>query len=578
MELDKKALLSQLNEAAKLLEVVGDPYRARAFANAARSLDDTRDDLAALIDAGEIDRLKGVGKTLAAELVAYRQAGQLPVLTELHAQVPVGVRGLLAVRGLGAKKVATLWHHDIDSVEALVAAIENGDLAAIKGFGGKSAATIGDAARFALEAKKRMRRDTAEHLAERLTAELQTALPELRLEPIGSLRRGLETVGDIDLLAANVSFAALEAALLTLGTQEDVTPPRIRVRYDDHDAEVFLTEPDVWGAALAVGTGDAAFRERLMARAAERGYTLSMAGSRAGLFRGDERIATPTEAALFAHLELPHLPPELRDAEAPQPSAPPTDLVTVDAIRGVVHNHSHWSDGQHSLRDMVAAARERGYRYLAMADHSKSSYYAGGLSVERLEHQAAEIAEIRAELRAEASDFTLLHGVEVDIMSDGSLDYDDEVLATLDYTVVSVHQNFTLSRAKQTERIVRAVRNPYATILGHATGRVLLRRPGYDVDVEAVIEACAETGTVVEINANPRRLDLDWRWVIRARELGCSFAINPDAHSREGFDVIRHGVTVARKAGLRAADVVNCEPDAAAFLARLKPRPGASAE
>lgn len=569
MELDKKALLSRLDEAVKLLDVVGDPHRARAFQSASRSLDDTRDDIATLIASGEISTLKGIGQKIAAELVAYYETGELPVLNELYAQVPVGVRGLLSIRGLGAKKAKTLWHHGIDSIEALVAAVESGKLASLKGFGGKSAATLGEAARFALEASERMRLDDAEAVAHTLTDALTTALPEVRLEPIGSLRRGLETVGDVDLLASGVSFASLEAALLTLGNKEDVTPPRVRIDYDGYDVEVHLSEDEAWGAALAVGTGDAAFRDRLMAKAAEQNYTLSMEG----LFRAGERVPTPTEADVFTALGLPHLPPELRDTEAPKPTTPPTDLITVDDIRGLVHNHSTWSDGQHTLREMVAAARERGYAYLAMADHSKMSSYAGGLDAERVAAQAAEIADIRAELADEESDFALLHGIEVDILSDGSLDYDDEVLATLDYTVVSVHQNFTLSRTKQTERIVRAVQSPYATILGHATGRVLLRRPGYDVDLETVLQVCAETGTVVEINANPRRLDLDWRWVIRGLELGCTFAIDPDAHSQRGFDKVHYGVTVARKAGLRKDDVVNCAPDAASFLARLKPRP-----
>jgi DNA polymerase (family 10) len=205
-----------------------------------------------------------------------------------------------------------------------------------------------------------------------------------------------------------------------------------------------------------------------------------------------------------------------------------------------------------------------------MADHSRSSYYAGGLTADRVRQQADEIRAIRAELAAEGADFSLLHGIEVDILPDGSLDYEEDILALLDYAVVSVHQQFTLTREAQTERIVRAVQSPYADILGHATGRLLLRRPGYDVDLDAVIEACAQTGTVIEINANPRRLDMDWRWVRVAARRGCMFSIDPDAHHVDGYDDLRYGVTVARKAGLTSAAVVNTVTTADAFLAQLK--------
>jgi len=217
---------------------------------------------------------------------------------------------------------------------------------------------------------------------------------------------------------------------------------------------------------------------------------------------------------------------------------------------------------------MVAAAQARSYRYLATADHSRSSAYANGLSVERVVAQAQEIEAVRQELAD--SSFELLHGMEVDILPDGSLDYPEEVLAQLDYTVVSVHQSFRLSRQQQTERIVRAVQHPQAKILGHATGRLLLRRPGYEVDLEAVIAACAEAGTVLELNANPHRLDLDWEWVARAKAAGCRFAINPDAHTIQGCDDVRYGVLQARKAGLQATDVVNTAPSAATFLQQLK--------
>ena len=313
-------------------------------------------------------------------------------------------------------------------------------------------------------------------------------------------------------------------------------------------------------------TGNEAFSAALRERAEEQGLELT----RAGLFRKGERLATPSETDVFRLLELPYVPPERRDVPL---GLSAENLVTLADVRGLVHNHSSWSDGAAPLREMVQKARALGYSYLAMADHSKTSYYANGLSIERVFAQAKEIKAIQRELQDEGSDFRVLHGLEVDIMPGGTLDYPDEVLATLDYAVVSVHQHFTLDKAKQTERVIRAVQNPYANILAHMTGRLLLRRPSYELDVEAVLQACAETGTVVELNANPYRLDLDWREVIRARELGCRFAINPDAHHPDGYRDLRYGVMMARKAGLTAADVVNTAPTAEAFLARLAAKP-----
>ena len=286
-----------------------------------------------------------------------------------------------------------------------------------------------------------------------------------------------------------------------------------------------------------------------------------------GLFKHNRLVTTPSEEDLFKALGIAWVTPELRESSRLEQ---PQNLVTLSDIRGMVHNHSTWSDAEHSIREMVRAAQERGYSYLAMADHSRTSFYANGLSIERVYAQAKEIQTIRQELKHQGSDFELLHGIEVDILSDGSLDYPDEVLATLDYTVVSVHQNFTLSEKAQTERIIKAVKNPYAKILGHMTGRLLLRRPSYALDIQAIIEACAESQTIIEINANPYRLDLDWRWVIKAKELGCAFSINPDAHAINGFDDIRYGVMMARKAGLSAKDVVNTASTGQAFLSHLK--------
>ena len=568
--LERKAIARQLTEAARLLDVLNeDPFRSRAYANAARALEAYDGDLAELADQGELTRIKGIGKGLASEIVAEPVDGVLPLLADLRSRVPAGVRDLFRVSGLGASKVRALWQAGITSLEALVAAVEAGEVQQLKGFGKTSAASFAEGARFALAARARVRRDQAEAALVELGWALEEALPGAAPTVVGEFRRGLETVGEVELVIGGVALDALVPVArrvlddVSVHAADPHGGARLEGSYQGVPVRWFPVPREAAGAAIAVRTGGDAFVAWLRDRAAAQGATLS--GD--GLGRDDERIATPTEADLFAALELPHVAPELR--EAPDPT-PVDDLIARTDIRGVVHNHSTWSDAEHSLREMVAAARAKGFRYLAMADHSRTSYYAGGLTEDRVRRQSDEIRAIRAELADEGAEFDLLHGIEVDILPDGSLDYDDEILALLDYAVVSVHQQFTLSRAEQTARIVAAVQNPYADILGHPTGRLLLQRPEYDVDLDAVIDACAATGTVIEINANPRRLDLDWRWAKVAKERGCAFAIDPDAHHVDGFDDLRYGVAVARKAGLTAGDVVTAEPTGAAFLARLK--------
>ena len=564
MEISKKSVAGQLKEAARLLDVLGeDAFRAKAYASAARNLEAFDGDLADLFARGRLNEIRGIGQGLAQELYALETQEQLPILVELYERVPEGVRSLFAVSGLGAKKVGALWQSGVGSLEALVEAAEDGRIAAMKGFGKKSAQNILEGAQFALEAQKRMRLDVAELFEHVVLETLETAFPDAQFQVAGSLRRGLETVGDLNLIASGVKAQDVAVALETVATVDTVTDTCLRAHVDVRDLTLTFVPQEALGAALLMGTGNAQYRATLVECAKEKGFELK----EDGLYRHDRRINTPEESDVLVRLELPFIVPERREEAKPEPVP---GLIKLEDVRGLVHNHSTWSDAAHSIREMVGAALERGYAYLAMADHSRTSYYANGLSIERVQAQANEIATIRTELQAEHGDFGLLHGIEVDILPDGSLDYPDEVLASLDYTVVSVHQNFTLSEKDQTERIIKAVQNPYASILGHATGRLLLRRPSYAVDQLAIIDACAEAGTVIEINASPYRLDMDWRMVIRAKERGCTFSINPDAHHMSGFDDVYYGVLMARKAGLTPKDVVNTAPTAQSFLAKLK--------
>ena len=499
-------------------------------------------------------------------MYALRTRPRLAVLDELYGEIPEGVRELLQISGLGPKKARLLWLSGIESVTELVAALEDGRVAKLKGFGAKSAKTILGAAKFALRSAARLRLDKAEVIAAAFGDAFINALPDATLIWTGELRRSLETVGELRALVTGVTADMLERGLATFCREVSRAETGFQVTFGERRLELIPVQSVALGTTLVLETGNEAFAAALRERAEAQGLELT----RAGLFRKGERLATPSETDVFRLLGLPYVPPERRDVPL---GLPAENLVTLADMRGLVHNHSSWSDGAAPLREMVQKARALGYSYLAMADHSKTSYYANGLSVERVFAQAKEIRAIQGELEDEGSDFRVLHGLEVDIMSGGTLDYPDEVLATLDYAVVSVHQHFTLDKAKQTERVIRAVQNPYANILAHMTGRLLLRRPSYEIDVEAVLQACAETGTVVELNANPYRLDLDWREVIRARELGCRFSIDPDAHHPDGYRDLRYGVMMARKAGLTAADVVNTAPTAEAFLARLAAKP-----
>lgn len=560
----KHEVVAQLEEISTLLDVLGeDAFRAKSYANAARQLEAFEGDFETLFNDNKLTSIRGIGKSLAEEIATLKARESLSLLEELYERVPESVRRLFRVSGLGAKKVAALWQNGITDVQELIEAAEDGRLANLKGFGKKSAENFQKAAEFVLTSEKRMRLDVANHLAIMLIQTLEQALPNIKVAVSGSLRRCLETVGNINLIVLAATAKDIAKVLKPVARINELLEHSLSASIENRDIYITIVNKENFGSVLAYETGNYEYRQMLLERATELGFDLRGKG----LFKGQTLVKTQTEEEFLETLQLPYVEPELREEKNPEPVK---GLLEFSDMRGLVHNHSTWSDAQNSIREMVQAARERGYAYLAMADHSRTSYYANGLSTERVYAQAKEIATIREELKAEGSDFELLHGIEVDILGDGSLDYPDDVLATLDYTVVSVHQNFTLSEADQTKRIIRAVQNPYAKILGHATGRLLLRRPSYAVDVQAIIEACAETKTVIEINASPYRLDLDWRWVIKAKELGGKFSINPDAHVTAGFDDVPYGVMMARKAGLTAHDVVNTEKTGKDFLAQLK--------
>jgi DNA polymerase (family X) len=552
-----------LAEIAVLLEVVGgNPFRARAFAAAARSLEGSGADLDALAAAGTLTSLRGVGEGIAGVLDELVRTGTSSLYESLRADTPAGLYDLMRVKGLGNKRIRTLYAEGgIESLDALEAAAASGRLAALPGFGPKTVASILESVAFARAARGRRRYHEAVEVATRLLEWLE-GLPEVvEARTAGELRRRLEVVEAIDLVAASTAPAAvLEAFGAAYGgtTAEVAGGTRAEARFADGVAvRLTCVAPAGFAAALVRETGSAAHLRALEGAAAEAGARLAPDA----VHRDGALVDTPDEAALYAALGLAWVPPELREGwgevEAAAAGALP-ELVTVDDLRGAFHCHTTWSDGRGTMAEMAEGARERGWAYLGISDHSQAAAYAGGLSPEQVRGQHAEIdAWNRAHGGKGKRRFRVLRGIESDVLADGRLDYDGALLGAFDFVVGSVHSGFSMPEAQMTERVVRAVRDPRLSILGHMTGRLLLRRGGYALDVDAVLDAAAEHGVVVEINADPARLDVDWRTAREAAQRGVVLAVNPDAHSVGALGVVQYGVNVARKAWLTADDVLN---------------------
>nr|WP_221284165.1 DNA polymerase/3'-5' exonuclease PolX [Deinococcus humi] len=544
----RKSLVYALNSTADLLDLLGEEaFRAQAYRSAARSLEGLEAEVSELAASG-FAGIPKVGKNIAAELGAYLQTGTFGPLEDAASQIPPGVLGLFRVRGLGPKKIRALWDAGFDSLERLREGAQDGGVAGTKGFGAKSAATILEAVDFALASQERQSLSTGLDISQALAG----WLADLEGRVSGDARRGLDTVR---VARVTVTGTAEQVTARLSGIVEALAPvdkkPMLAGRVDGVPVEIAHASAEARGALDLMMGGSTSYREELRAEARTRGFDLSGRG----LMRDGVMIPTPTEQDVTDALGLPLRPAEYREPEHDgiwQTLPPPEELVTVGDLRGLLHTHSVWSDGAATVREMVGAAvgQGQGGHYLGTGDHSRAAHYANGLSIERLH---AYVAEIRA-LQAEG--LPVLAGVEVDILDDGALDYPDEELSQLDYVVASVHSLFTLDAVRQTERLVRAVWHPLITVLGHPTGRLLLRRPGYAFDLDAVLAACEANGTVVEINANAARLDLDWRDALRWRER-LTFAINTDAHVPGGLSDTRFGVAVARKAGLRPDQVIN---------------------
>jgi DNA polymerase (family X) len=560
--MDKKEVAAVLEEIALLLDLAGEnPFKVRAYEGGARAVLTFPGDLAAALHSGELARVKGIGKSLAGVIGELLSGGEAALHRELKDKNPPGLLDLLQVPGLGPKKARVLFDElHITSLGELEYACRENRLAALPGFGIKSQ----DKIKAGLAAMKRyaglFRLGDLLPLAESL-ADLSRNVPGiLRLEVAGPVRRRLEVAGAIDLAVATDQPAQVRVELeKVLGTKlvaarpglvETTLPQGVPLR-------LTLAAPEAFGAAWLAATGSDGHFQALQNLARKHHLELNPQG----MWAEDALQPCREEADVYRRLGLPFIPPELREGlgeiEAGRQNRLPR-LITPEDIRGCFHVHSYYSDGVNSLEELVTAARQRGWSYLGLSDHSQSAYYAGGLKPPDLERQRAEVER----QRRKNPDFTLFWGVESDILSDGSLDYPDDTLEHFDFVIASIHSQFSLDREAMTRRILTALSHPCCTMLGHSSGRLLLAREPYAHDLEAILEYAGAHQVILEINASPYRLDLDWRWLRRAKELGILISINPDAHSLEGLDDVNYGVTTARKGWLAPEDVLNTYPPA----------------
>ena len=556
----KDQVASALREIGTILELQGEnPFKCRAYLNGARTLETSATDLTELVRTNRLGELPGIGDALREKITTLITTGKLPYLEELRSSIPAGLLPLLDLPGLGPKKLRALRDKlKIESLEALTQACQDGRLAALEGFGEKTATNLLEAIDRHANYKKLHRLGTALPAARTLLEHLKQSPLVLHTEIAGSLRRGKEVVKDLDLIASSKKPKEVMKLFVSSPNVEKV------VNHGETKSSVILAggipcdlrviPPESWATALAHFTGSKEHNIALRQRAIDRGLHLS----EWGLLKGKSKtpLKLKDEKDLHKALGLAFIPPELREdsgeiAAAEKNELP--DLLTRDQIRGCLHNHTLASDGQDSLSSMAQAAAEQGLEWLGIADHSKSSFQANGLDAKRLEKQ---IEEIRL-LNSKKPKCTLLSGTECDILKDGKLDFPDSLLSELDYVVASVHSGFTSDEKEMTQRIIRAMENPHVTCLGHPTGRLLLEREAYPLNIPKILDAAAATGTWIELNANPWRLDLDWRWWHKARDLGILCCINPDAHKTSHLRFLDFGVTLARKGWLRAQDVVN---------------------
>lgn len=554
---------------AVLLEMQGEnPFKVRAYRTGAELVESFSGDIMALAAENKLAGIKGLGEALRDKLHEMATTGRLEFYEKLKAQFPDTLFELFNVQGLGPKKIAALHANlGVGSIADLKRVCESGEAAKISGFGAKVVQKILDSIAFREQHATEFRLDQVQALAMQILEALREHPGVTQAEVCGSFRRGKETVHDLDFLVSTKQPEAVIDHFVQLPVVADVIakgPTKASIHGPNGvQCDLRAVSSKEFPFALTYFTGSKEHNVAIRQRALAKGWSLNEYA-----FTPVPEHASPAvipevydEAGLYRALDLDFIDPELREnlgeIDAAEHGGLPR-LVQLENLRGVFHNHTTASDGGATLREMAEAAHDLGLQYLGIADHSKSSFQANGLNETRLLAQIQEIKALNAEMAAEG--FRIFTGSEVDILKDGSLDFSDEIMGQLDYVVASVHNIFNLPEAEMTARIIRAIENPHVTMLGHVTGRLLLQRPAYNVNIAAVIDAAAATGTIIEINASAARLDMDWRWWKLAKEKGVRTSINPDAHSTRGLQDVIYGIKTARKGWLTRKDVVNCLP------------------
>lgn len=551
--LDASAVAKLLVELGRHTALAGNNYfRSRAYLRAADSLAALAEPLGRLISENRLREVPGIGDAIADIVTKLHRTGTHPLLEKLRHETPGGVLDMLSIPGLKPDKISIIHKQlGITDLAGLETAAREDRLKGVKGLGAALQRKILQGLAIREHAGNARHIHRAAELIATATGTLDHADPDLvRVVAAGDLRRGSELVSDLAVVA--------EVKRL------DGRPKIVR----SGDLAMHVTDAKRFGITLLLATGSRGHIEALEKRATEKGMALTSDG----LHRGRKIVAGGAEAEIYEALGLQYIEPELReglDEVALAKAGRIPRLVRRDDLHGVLHAHTQASDGVDTMEAMAEASRSSGYSYIGITDHSKTAHYAGGLSIAEVAEQHAEIDRLNASFDGS---FRIFKGIESDILTDGSLDYPDDVLRVFDFIIGSIHGQFRMDREAQTERLVRAAANPFVTIIGHMTGRQLLRRPGYELDIERVLRACAAHDVAVEVNGNPWRLDLDWRWLRRGLELGCKFSINPDAHSTgEIASSIRWGVAIARKSGMPPDRVINTL-DAGAFARWLRER------
>ena len=567
--MNKNKIADILDEMGTFLELKGEnQFKCIAFRNAARTLRSITQDVAELVASNELSGIKGIGKSLTADITELVTTGKLSFFDELKNSFPPTITDLLKIQGVGAKKVKVLWEKlGIGNLQQLKEACEQHKLATLEGFGAKTEENILNGLAMLDKVADKHLYSEALQSAEPIVEFLKTQKGVVRAEVAGSLRRKKEIIGDIDILVS-AKKSSVEKIMEAFTSHENVqqilgkgeTKSSVLLK-SNIQCDVRVVDDSEFPYALAYFTGSKEHNVEMRSRAKQFGWSLNEYGfskieSEEHRGKAKKEILCKNEEDIFNALELAYIPPELREnnneIDEAEKNKIPTLLEEKD-LRGTFHCHTTYSDGKNSLEEMIEAARKLGFEYFGIADHSQVAAYANGLTPERLKKQHKHIDEVQKKF----SDIKIFKGTEVDILKDGSLDFDDKTLSSFDYVVASVHSVFKMSEVDMTKRIVKALKNKYVTFLGHSTGRLLLQRDGYPLNLKEVIDVASDYGKGIEINAHPVRLDLDWRWCKYAKEKGVKIPINPDAHSTEEISLVKYGVNVARKGWLEKKDVVN---------------------